>query len=114
VGCEAVKVVLKHTVYDRLYAELEKADAGRKLVDYVVVTQDEYEELKKDWRGADDLSYSYMRYNEMSDPQNATIEFKTFERTVKRDWRESPYIRCVSHEQFRGVPLYVVPKEFHP
>jgi hypothetical protein len=107
-----MKVVLKYTVYDRLRDEIEKAQAGRRLVDYVVVTNDEYVELRNDERADySELSPGYLTLS--AEPQNATMEVKTFERKIQSIHR-SPYIRVVSREKFRGIPLYVVPQEFHP
>ena len=113
-----MKVVLKVTVYDRIYADILKAQRDRREVDYVAVSPEEYKELCLDQRSYGALQSDYVHYVAPSDPINAkaTIEVRSFEYTgpqnmngLRGRFREVP-----SHETFMGKRLFVVPAEYMP
>jgi hypothetical protein len=114
-----VKVVLKVTVYDRIYADIQKAQRERREVDYVVVSREEYAELRLDDRsyGALESPYSLFVANpaeavKAMDAKYTVYEFRrTAPRTSPSDYE---VIRSPSHETFMGKPLVVVPKEYMP
>lgn len=111
-----MKVVLKVTVYDRISADIQKAHHDRRVVDYVVVSQQEYDELRVDDRSYGALESPYMRFTPNHDiAADATMRVYTFERTTPRTTAAGRNaIQVVSYETFMGKPLVVVPKEFLP
>ena len=114
-----MKVVLKVTVYDRIYADILKAQRDRREVDYVVVSREEYDELRLDYRSYGALESPHLRFvanpAEATKAMDAKYTVYTFERMTPLS-RDSDYrvIRVPSHETFMGKPLVVVPKEFMP
>jgi hypothetical protein len=109
-----MKVIPNVTVIDRIRADLAAVISGRRTPDYVVVTEDEYKELREDPRVWQCLEPSWMMpISATETPAETTFETKTFERRGPCDDHYRT-IHAVSHEKFEGVPLYVVPKEYHP
>lgn len=114
-----MKVVLKVTVYDRIYNDILKAKHDRREVDYVVVSHEEYKELRLDYRSYDALESPHLRFvanpaeaREFMDAKYKVYEFRrTAPRTSPSDYE---VIRAPSHETFMGKPLVVVPKEYMP
>lgn len=86
-----------------------------RIPEYVLVTRDEYTEIRDDRR-----VYSYLE-NPMTrwDPKSMPLESKVNTVTLKhrRPERYSDryqHYTFASHESFMGLPLYVVPAEYMP
>lgn len=112
-----MKVFLKVTVLDHIIAEFSKAARDNREVDAVAVTPAEYSELCGDRR-----IYGYMSrpLDLWTKAPAAAVEMTMQTRDfalldIYRGVRGcSPYIRCASHEQIMGKPLFVVPAEYCP
>jgi hypothetical protein len=98
-----MKVVLKPSILDEIYKRIRDAEMSHRKVDYILVTPQEYDDVRYQARPDLGLSPSSMP----SDAKFQTIEL------------DSPYqryskIRFASHDTLFGFPLYVVPPEYIP
>jgi hypothetical protein len=111
-----MKVVFKVTVYDRIVERLHEGVRQGRKPEYIVVTREEYAELRNDERTYSSLSprFNYLTPSERA-PAEATFTVREFPRTSGGDClNRHDRIRVVSHENFQGVPLFGVPAAFHP
>lgn len=116
-----MKVILKETVVDRILRDLSEANRKGRMVECIVVTSEEDRELRKDVRFFDyvhsDLLSPFVNY---AAGKLAVEELKVTTRDFALDKRcypagaRRPILRVASTCTFQGVPLYVVPKEYHP
>lgn len=111
-----MKVVLKVTVLDRIVEQFNKARAGRQEVDHVVISHDEYSELRGDRRCMDYISSPpiWCMPSDTSVSQELTIRDFELVNMAARGALARPRYRAVSHETFMGAPLFVVHKDFCP
>lgn len=110
-----MKVVLKTTVLDRILEDITKAERENRLVDYVLVTPDEYAKLRHDTRAERAIYSVFPDYpgSATSDPF-ATIKTWDFEYQGTNPARYQRRIRVVSNLTIYGYPLLEVPAEYHP
>lgn len=107
-----MKVHLKITVFDRIMADIGKAKAQNRAVEFITVTEAEYPELRNDRRVDQYLGYPMM-YSATSahiDTAHMKCETRDFDVKVSGTRRfVGDRYRVLSREQFLGVPLFVVP-----
>ncbi|BAP34915.1 hypothetical protein AVU43_gp21 [Ralstonia phage RSJ5] len=111
-----MKVILKTTVVDRILESLSAARRDRREPDCIVVTHEEYAELRKDMRGDYVLQSRLAACLTRSDPPTYDpIPVRYFERINHYCYPDARRcIAAVSDYTFHGIPLYVIPKEYHP
>lgn len=107
-----MKVVLQTTVLDRIREDIRKADQTGRRVDYIAVTQDEYNDLRSDVRvrGLMTNAWDFPSYS--ASMAEATFHTRDFEK--RSGYIGQSRMRFASREQLYGSPLFVVPQEYHP
>ncbi|MEJ1593518.1 hypothetical protein SMA75_20200 [Escherichia coli] len=113
-----MKVILKTTVIDRILKALSDARRDRREPDYIVVTHEEYDELRHDARSYhffhDAWQVRYVPPTEKIDTTDI-IRYRHFERIEHYRYPDSRrMITAMPSGKFTGVDLYVIPKEYHP
>lgn len=109
-----MKVVPKITVIDRILEKLQELRRQDLEADYIAVTRAEYQAMCADLR-LDRYSdrHRYAMFDPRTPVDAMTFQTREFARKA-RTGHGVPYIRVASHAQFMGVPLFVVPDEYHP
>lgn len=116
-----MKVVLKETVYDRIRDRLSKAERDNRKVDYILVSEAEYRELRDDRRTYRALSHQFARALP-GDEARRNATFRTWEFRLRSGWRRNSeahrdaheFIRVASFDEFMGYPLVAVPDAYMP
>lgn len=111
-----MKVVLKETVFDRIVERIRQARRDNRKVDYIVVSETEYRELRDDARLYSALS-NCLKFAAPGEVQrDATFRTWEFRLRPQRNHRPPlpPYIRVASFEEFMGYPLVAVPDDYMP
>lgn len=112
-----MKVVLKETVFDRIMERIHQARRDNRKVDYIVVSETEYRELRQDDR------HYYMMSNCLKFAAPGEVQrdakFRTWEfRLRKEHWNDRRFgaecVRVASSEEFMGYPLVAVPDDYMP
>jgi len=112
-----VKVVAKVTVLDRILEDIRKLHRENREVDYVVVTPDEYAELRSDRRIAALMQYPFSDLMTGEDISKATFTTRDFELTdtSRASYAKGPMrYRTYPQGSIHGADIYVLPKEYHP
>jgi hypothetical protein len=91
-----MQVVLKPSVLDEIHKRLSEADRRNRKVDHIIVSPEEYAELRGNIACPPMFS------------QNPCVEMKTI--TLGRGLER---MRFASRETLYDYPLYVVPAEYH-
>lgn len=99
-----MKAVFKKTAVDKLYEILANAERDRKKIDYLLLTPEEYDEVRHYCTYPWALQHSY----EISDMTVRIVELTP----RGRDWR-STYRFPVSPYKFHGHDIVVAPAEYH-
>lgn len=112
-----MKVVLKTTVLDRINEDIAKAKQAGRLVDYVLVTPEEFSQLRYDLRADRVIASTVFRY--VAGPQEVVQDPTTFKCWDFAYQGVTPQlhgrrIRVTSSDTIHGYPLLVVPAEYHP
>lgn len=102
-----MKAIFKKTAVDRIYEIISNASRYNKKIDYILVTPEEFLELRMDYRVFSPTS----RFSNHSDSE---VEF----RCVDLENKERPgcsgrYRFPIEPMQFNGFDIVVAPKEFH-
>ena len=100
-----MKVVLKPSILDAIYNRIKEADARNRKVDYILVTPEEFDEIR--YEASPNISPLSMGRNPC-----AEVEFKTVTLTNRCD-PHGPKRTFASHNTLFGYPLYVVPYYFN-
>lgn len=108
-----MKVVPKVTVIDRILEDIRKLEQQNRKADYVVVTPEEADEMGKDarmWSYTSGPAYTVLASAAMQE----AYKVWDFLLTGKGKLGDYPSIRVISHATFCGIPLLVVPAQYHP
>jgi len=101
-----MKVVLKPSIIDEIYKRIRDAEMGHRKVDYILVTPEEFDEIR--YQARPNLSPVAMDYRNPF----AEVSFKTVTLTDRTD-PCGPKRTFASHNTLFGYPLYVVPNHFN-
>jgi hypothetical protein len=115
-----MKLILKTTVVDRILERIADARRRDREPDCIVITPEEQAELHHDRRIHTFVERESFYRVDPGEPISATSVMVTrdFERTSGYSTYDrcygGRYLRCMTREKFMGIPVYVVPLEFHP
>ena len=96
-----MKVVLKPSVLDAIYERISDAKRCNRKVDYILVTRQEYDEVRCEAVPNWALSAAAI-------PRDVTV--RTVE--LEHPYKKYDSYRFASYETLYGFPLYVVPPEY--
>jgi hypothetical protein len=100
-----MKAVFKKTALDRLYEIIEDAARNRKKIDYLLLTPQEFDEVR------DACSFPWKLYHDASPCPDMSI--RTVELQHKsRHWADARRF-MVSTYKFHGFDIVVAPSEYH-
>jgi hypothetical protein len=103
-----MKAVYLRTATDRIYGLIVTAQRENRKIDYILLTPQEYDELRRD----NHRDFSYPSYGKSySDICNATYDTVTLE--DKRYPYNRPFRAAVEPVTFQGYRLVVAPAEYH-
>ncbi|WP_025135269.1 hypothetical protein [Achromobacter sp. DH1f] len=109
-------VAIKQTILDKILKRIHEIKRDNREPEYIVVTPEEYCELRGDRR-----VYGYLNSDRYVCPPSEPVadlcvdtrEFKLRDKHL--GWLGArPFLRTYSREKFMGLPLYVVPSEYMP
>lgn len=109
-----MKVVLKTTVLDRIIEDIDKARRAGRLVDYVLVTPEEYAQLRNDGRADRVVENNLYRFPPRDVSPCDTFKTWDFAYQGTHPNLHGRSIRVPGNETIYGYPLLVVPAEYHP
>ena len=111
-----MKVFPKVRVLDRIMEDIHKLRRDNRQADYVVVSEEEWCDLRDDRRMRDFLIYPLYAVSSAAAPSHASMTMTTrdFPRTAPAGRWGSEYRRVVSEGKFDGADIFVVPDEFMP
>lgn len=95
-----MKVVLKASICEAIHARLIEAQRRNRKVDYILVTPEEYADLRREVNSP--LGWGHA----------PTDSFRTIELKNPSPTREYPYVRFPIAGQYQGFDLFVVPSRF--
>ena len=110
-----MKVVLKITVLDRILKDMDDARRQNRAVDYIIVSDSEYDELRSDCRtrfGTSSVCMAMPRTPAAADEQ-VLCDIREFP-LVGRPPTSGCRFRAYPRETLDGVKLYVVPEMYCP
>lgn len=105
-----VKAIFKKTVVEKLHEIYVRAMRENRTVDYVLLTPQEYAELRADRRYWS--IFDGPRYYGYGDPAHTTA-FRTITLEDKRSPLERRVLRCALQGSVMGMDVFVAPEEFH-
>ncbi|SEJ84829.1 hypothetical protein [Achromobacter sp. NFACC18-2] len=107
-------VAIKQTVLDKILKRIHEIKRDNREPEYIVVSHEEYAELRADRRWHAYVDYPTFGFVSTSPADvQLTCETRTFER--QRGPRTGhPFIKALTNAKLMGYPLYAVPAEFVP
>lgn len=109
-----MKIVFKDSIFTILGQRIMDAKRANKRIDYILVTEEEYADMRGDRDFMHSMNYR-INYGGAGDIGSMNTSFKVIE-LKDPDYRGSPhhpqYMRFASHCVFQGVDIFVVPSRF--
>lgn len=109
-----MKIVFKDSIFDVLSKRISDAHRANKKIDYILVTEEEYADMRADRYFMHHMDYR-VNYGAPGDIGSMNATFKTIqlkEPDYPHRGARSPYMCFQSSIVFQGVDIYVVPKRF--
>lgn len=110
-----MKLVFKDSIFDILNKRIYDAKRANKKIDYILVTEEEYADMRADRDYMHCMDYR-VNYNPCAEinlgSMDATFRTIRLEEPSRGRPGSRPYVNFASHLKFQGYDIYVVPARF--